>query len=81
MRVELSQAELNELIYALGYTQMYGKLRNEKVADQLDTKLYRALAIENARLSDEEDLGPEYDSAGFTEDDRIVNGQYRNIEK
>ena len=26
-----------------------------------------------------EDIGPEYDSAGFTEDDRIVNGQYRNI--
>jgi hypothetical protein len=27
----------------------------------------------------EEDLGPEYDSAGFTEDDRIVNGQYMVI--
>ena len=26
---------------------------------------------------EEEDLGPEYDSAGFTDDDRIVNGQYR----
>ena len=26
-----------------------------------------------------DDVGPEYDSAGFTEDDRIVNGQYRNI--
>ena len=26
-----------------------------------------------------EDIGPEYDSAGFTEDDRIVNGQYKNI--
>ena len=26
-----------------------------------------------------DDIGPEYDSAGFTEDDRIVNGQYRNI--
>lgn len=24
-----------------------------------------------------EDGGPEYDSAGFTEDDRIVNGQYK----
>ena len=23
-----------------------------------------------------EDLGPEYDSAGFTDDDRIVNGSY-----
>jgi hypothetical protein len=28
-----------------------------------------------------EDLGPEYDSAGFTEDDRIVNGSYQNLEK
>ena len=27
----------------------------------------------------DEDMGPEYDSAGFTEDDRIVNGQYRVI--
>ena len=27
----------------------------------------------------DEDLGPEYDSAGFTEDDRIVNGQYRVV--
>ena len=27
----------------------------------------------------EEDLGPEYDSAGFTEDDRIVEGQYMVI--
>ena len=25
----------------------------------------------------EEDTGPEYDSAGFTEEDRIVDGQYR----
>jgi len=28
----------------------------------------------------DEDDGPEYDSAGFTEDDRIVNGQYRNLD-
>ena len=27
-----------------------------------------------------EDVGPEYDSAGFTEDDRIVNGQYKTNE-
>ena len=27
-----------------------------------------------------EDEGPEYDSAGFTEDDRIVNGQYKTNE-
>lgn len=31
------------------------------------------------QIKDSEDLGPEYDGAGFTEDDRIVNGQYRVI--
>ena len=30
-------------------------------------------------MDNNEDDGPEYDSAGFTEDDRIVNGQYRVI--
>ncbi len=29
--------------------------------------------------SNSEDMGPEYDSAGYTEDDRIVDGQYRVI--
>lgn len=29
-------------------------------------------------MLNEGDTGPEYDSAGFTEEDRIVNGQYRN---
>lgn len=29
----------------------------------------------------EEDTGPEYDSAGFTEEDRIVEGQYMNMYK
>lgn len=29
-------------------------------------------------IDDSEDAGPEYDGAGFTEDDRIVDGQYRN---
>ena len=40
-------------------------------------------------MLNEEDTGPEYDSAGFTEEDRIVEGQYmtyvetvkRNIDK
>ena len=50
MKVELSQAELNELVYALGYTQIYGKLRNTKVADELESKLYKALVIENQKL-------------------------------
>ena len=40
-----------------------------------DSKLYKQL-IETCEQYDE-DLGPEHDSAGFTEDDRIVDGQYR----
>jgi hypothetical protein len=40
-----------------------------------DSKLYKQL-IETCEQYDE-DLGPEHDSAGFTEDDRIINGQYR----
>jgi len=40
-----------------------------------DSKLYNQL-IETCEQYDE-DLGPEHDSAGFTEDDRIVDGQYR----
>ena len=50
MKLELSQAELNELVYALGYTQIYGKLRNTEVADKLESKLYKALVIENQKL-------------------------------
>lgn len=36
--------------------------------------------VNDGRLDDDycEDDGPEYDGAGFTEEDRIVNGQYRN---
>jgi len=32
-------------------------------------------------IEDNEDLGPEFDGAGFSEDDRIVNGQYMVNEK
>ena len=50
MNIELNQAELNELIYALGFTQMNGRLMNKSVADKLDSKLYEALVKENMRL-------------------------------
>ena len=50
MNIELNQAELNELIYALGFTRMNGKLVNHSVADKLDSKLYEALVKENAQL-------------------------------
>ena len=38
-------------------------------------------AKQNMLIGHGEDLGPEYDSAGFTEEDRIVNGQYMNTKK
>ena len=31
-----------------------------------------------SKINELEDVGPEYDSAGFTEEDRVVNGQYKN---
>lgn len=36
--------------------------------------------LEHCDWEDEDDE-PETDSAGFTQDDRIINGQYRNIDK
>ena len=50
MNIELNQAELNELIYALGFTRMNGKLVNESVANKLDSKLYEALVNSIKRL-------------------------------
>ncbi len=50
MNIELNQAELNELIYALGFTQMNGRLINKSVAEKLDSKLYEALVKVNMRL-------------------------------
>jgi hypothetical protein len=32
-------------------------------------------------IDDSEDVGPEFDSAGFSDDDRIVNGEYRVIDE
>jgi hypothetical protein len=53
MNIELNQAELNELIYALGFTQMNGRLINKSVADKLDSKLYEALVKENNRIDEQ----------------------------
>jgi len=36
--------------------------------------------VEQEFLEDDFEDEPEYDSAGFTEDDRIVDGQYRVID-
>jgi hypothetical protein len=50
MNIDLTQSEMNELIYALGITQMHGKMLRKDIADQVEGKLYRALAVENVRL-------------------------------
>lgn len=42
----------------------------------IDNKISNTINWREYKQSDE----PEYDSAGFTEEDRIVNGQYRNRE-
>ena len=43
-------------------------------------KFARKTRIESLtnQIKELEDTGPEYDSAGFTEEDRVVNGQYKN---
>jgi hypothetical protein len=50
MNMNLTQSEMNELIYALGIAQMHGKMVRKDIAEQVSNKLYRALAIENVRL-------------------------------
>jgi hypothetical protein len=50
MNIDFTQSEMNELIYALGIAQMHGKMQRTEIADQVEGKLYRALAVENVRL-------------------------------
>ena len=50
MNISLTQSEMNELIYALGIAQMHGKMMRKDIAEQVSSKLYRALAVENVRL-------------------------------
>jgi hypothetical protein len=50
MNIDLTQSELNELIYALGIAQMHGKMLRKDIAEQVSDKLYRALALENERI-------------------------------
>ena len=50
MNIDLTQSEMNELIYALGIAQMHGKMMRKDIAEQVSDKLYRALAVENTRL-------------------------------
>jgi hypothetical protein len=50
MNIDFTQSEMNELIYALGITQLHGKMLRKDIAEQVSDKLYRALALENERL-------------------------------
>ncbi len=61
------------------YTELVNDLMYHWIYSTRETPLM-IIAKKNLLIS-HEDLGPEYDSAGFTEEDRIVNGQYMNIEK
>lgn len=80
--MKLTLAELNTLYYSLNVAITHHsehKLLDvdslneiiDKVRDEIDMVIYE--------MDSNEDDEPEYDSAGFTEDDRIVNGQYRVI--
>ena len=71
--------ELNELIYSLGITASKGIMCDKELNVSLLNKLYDELTNRIAEEAIDEEIEPEYDSAGFTEDDRIVNGQYRVI--
>jgi hypothetical protein len=50
MNIDFTQSEMNELIYALGIAKLEGRLLRKDSADQVEGKLYRALAVENIRL-------------------------------
>ena len=53
----------------------YSEVFNEDAIDELQQYVDEIKEAYDEINGD--DVGPEYDSAGFTEDDRIVNGQYR----
>jgi hypothetical protein len=80
--MEFSLIELNELIYAVGTASRYGNLVDKKIANRLwarlNDELESRMKLYDTPVKGPED-GPEYDSSGFTEDDRIVNGQYNVI--
>ena len=50
MNIDFTQSEMNELIYALGFAKLEGRMIRKDVADQVEGKLYRALVLENERL-------------------------------
>ena len=67
--MEFSIKELNELIYSLGHTAQNGAMVNKEVNSVLFDKLYAELS-RKLEAFDEEVDEPEYDSAGFSIEDR-----------
>jgi len=53
MNVNLTQSELNELVYALGFAKLEARMLRKDVADKLESKLFRALAVENVRIEEQ----------------------------
>jgi len=79
--MKLTLKELNEIYYCLGKVLTLNEvnLANISLVEQIRDKIRDEIDITVYENESNEDDGPEYDSAGFTEDDRIVNGQYRVI--
>lgn len=50
----------------------------QEILERIDA-LFNEIKYSDYLDSEMKDLGPEYDSAGFTEEDRIIDGQYRVI--
>lgn len=74
MKLEIVKTNISDLVEWLDV--------NNKM-DLIPDELWKYIInIEKAvGIWDEGHEEPEYDSAGFTEEDRIVNGQYRNMYK
>jgi len=78
--MKLTLKELNEMYYCLNIAITHyseHKLLDANAVNNLIDKVRDEIDLVIYEMDNNEDDGPEYDSAGFTEDDRIVNGQYR----
>ncbi len=53
MTIDLTQSEMNELVYALGIANLHGRMMRKEIAEQVSNKLYRALAVENLRIEEQ----------------------------
>lgn len=67
--MEFTIKELNELVYSLGITALKGKMLDKELNQSLMEKLHAELAYQLS-LEVENDEGPEYDSGGYSENDR-----------